>query len=80
MHLVEFIEDCQSSQLHLQVLNILNKEAANTKSNPAKYIRFINNRLNLEEAEIRAACVGTLGKFALNFPELKNDIIEILKQ
>jgi len=45
-------------------LGILNREASN-RAAPKKIIRFINNRVHLEEAEIRAAAVGTIGKFGI---------------
>jgi coatomer protein complex subunit gamma len=34
-----------------------------------KVIRIVNNRIHLEESEIRAAAVGVLGKFAVNYPD-----------
>jgi len=45
-----------------------------SKESPSKYVRFIFNRITLEEPEIRAAAVGTLGKFGLQFAQLREEI------
>lgn len=63
----------------MQVLSILNREASK-KAAPKKVIRFINNRIHLEDSEIRAAAIGTIGKFGLKYPELKDNIVNLLKQ
>ena len=44
-----------------------------------RYIRFLYNRINLEKAEIRAASIHTLGKFALEFEEVREQIIYIMQ-
>ncbi|KRX03144.1 Coatomer/clathrin adaptor appendage, Ig-like subdomain [Pseudocohnilembus persalinus] len=77
--LAEYIEDCQFPYLQLQVLSILNKEASK-KQAPLKIIRFINNRIHLEDAEIRAAAIGIIGKFGQNYPELRPSMINLLQQ
>lgn len=41
-------------------------------------MRYIYNRVLLEEAEVRVAALSTLGKFALQFPDLRSDIIRLL--
>lgn len=77
--LAEFIEDCQYPSIHIQVMNLLAKEAQNIP-NPAKIARLINNRTLLEGPEIRAAAITTLGKFAQTKPKLVNQIRPILEQ
>lgn len=42
-------------------------------------MRFINNRINLEEAEIRAAAIGTIGKLGINNEEVRESIRGILE-
>ena len=53
-HLCEFIEDCEFTKLNTRILNLLGQEIPNV-SHPAKYIRFIFNRVILEKPEVRAA-------------------------
>jgi coatomer subunit gamma len=48
--------------------------------NPASYIRFIYNRVNLEKAVIRAAAVSALASFAFNCENLKDSILLLLKK
>jgi coatomer protein complex subunit gamma len=48
--------------------------------NPSRYIRFVNNRITLENAEIRAASISTLGKFGIRFDEVRNQVKSIMKQ
>ncbi|CAD8045387.1 unnamed protein product [Paramecium sonneborni] len=75
--LADYIEDCQHSALQLSVLSILNREASK-KQCPTRVIRIVNNRLHLEDAEIRAAAVGVLGKFLLHYPNEKVNLLELL--
>ncbi|KCV70563.1 hypothetical protein H696_02908 [Fonticula alba] len=67
LHLCEFIEDCEFPALAIRVLNFLGAEAPNT-SCPGKFIRYINNRVILESAPVRAAACSALAKFALSPP------------
>jgi hypothetical protein len=46
----------------LQILGVINREA-HKRHVPKRSIRFINNRIYLEEPEIRAAAVGAIAKF-----------------
>jgi len=80
MHLVEYIEDCQFPQLHLYILNILNKQILTYNIQPIKYVRYILNRMTLESNEVRAGAISSLGKFALKFPDLKDTIVELIKR
>lgn len=62
-HLCEFIEDCEHSQLSTQILHLLGKEGPSMPK-PGNYIRYIYNRLILENATVRAAAVAALSRFA----------------
>ena len=52
-HLCEFIEDCEHVELSVRVLHILGKDGPQAPQ-PAKYIRFVYNRVILEAAPVRA--------------------------
>jgi coatomer protein complex subunit gamma len=60
-------------------LNFLAIEAPKAK-NPASYIRFIYNRVNLEKAVIRAAAVSALANIAFNVPSLVDSILLLLQK
>lgn len=62
-HLCEFIEDCNFAKLACRVLHVLGAEGPKT-GNPNKYIRYIYNRVILENAVVRAAAVSALAQFA----------------
>jgi len=78
LHLCEFIEDCEYPSLCVRILGFLGAEVPNTGV-PAKYIRFIYNRLILENALIRAAAVDALTKIAMKCPSLRKDISVLLQ-
>ena len=52
-HLCEFIEDCEHTVLATRILHLLGREGPRTPQ-PAKYIRFIYNRIILENPAVRA--------------------------
>lgn len=79
LHLCEFIDDCEFSELIVQVMHVLGRVGPTTTS-PSKYIRFVFNRLILENAVVRAAAVTTLGAFATRLPELRQSILILLKR
>ncbi|EFH45403.1 hypothetical protein ARALYDRAFT_491217 [Arabidopsis lyrata subsp. lyrata] len=80
LHLCEFIEDCEFTYLSTQViLHFLGIEGPNT-SDPSKYIRYIYNRVHLENATVRAAAVSTLAKFGFMVESLKPRITVLLKR
>lgn len=79
LHLCEFIEDCEFSELIIQTLYILGSVGPHTQS-PSRYIRYVFNRVILENASVRAAAVSTLGTFATRVPELRPSIIALLKR
>ncbi|KAK5111861.1 hypothetical protein LTR62_004593 [Meristemomyces frigidus] len=63
-HLCEFIEDCEFTKLAVRILHLLGVEGPTTRQ-PTKYIRYIYNRVVLENAIVRAAAVTALGKFGI---------------
>lgn len=63
-HLCEFIEDCEFTKLAVRILHLLGLEGPKT-SQPTKYIRYIYNRVVLENAIVRAAAVTALAKFGV---------------
>ena len=79
LHLCEFIEDCEYGELIAQVMHVLGSVGPTTSS-PARYIRFIFNRIILENAAVRAAAVSTLGAFAMALPELRSSVLILLKR
>ncbi|XP_020572866.1 coatomer subunit gamma-2 [Phalaenopsis equestris] len=77
--LCEFIEDCEFTYLSTQVLHFLGNEGVKT-SDPSKYIRYIYNRVILENATVRAAAVSTLAKFGSMVESLKPRIFVLLRR
>ncbi|KAH0454873.1 hypothetical protein IEQ34_016797 [Dendrobium chrysotoxum] len=77
--LCEFIEDCEFTYLSTQVLHFLGNEGPKT-SDPSKYIRYIYNRVILENATVRAAAVSTLAKFGSIVESLKPRIFVLLRR
>mmetsp|Transcript_4089 Transcript_4089/g.7148 ORF Transcript_4089/g.7148 Transcript_4089/m.7148 type:complete len:938 (+) Transcript_4089:116-2929(+) len=76
-HLCEFIEDCEFTSLSAQILHVLGELGPST-SQPAKYIRFVYNRIILENAHVRAAAIAALGKFGSQVDSLTDSIIVLL--
>ena len=64
-HLCEFIEECEFTKLSVRILHLLGIEGPKPHQ-PTKYIRYIYNRVVLENATVRAAAVASLAKFGLN--------------
>jgi coatomer protein complex subunit gamma len=79
LHLCEFIEDCEFTRLSTEILHLLGELGPSTSA-PARYIRFIYNRVILENAAVRAAAVSALAKFAANCPSLRSSIMTLLKR
>ena len=63
--LCEFIEDCEFTKLSVRILHLLGAEGPKA-AQPSKYIRYIYNRVVLENAIVRAAAVSSLAKFGVN--------------
>lgn len=78
-HLCEFIEDCEFSYLSTQILHFLGNEGPKTVD-PSKYIRYIHNRVILENATVRASAVSALAKFGALVDSLKPRILVLLKR
>lgn len=78
-HLCEFIEDCDYLQLATRILHLLGREGPQTTT-PAKYIRYIYNRVILETAEVRAAAVSALAKFGASSDDLLPSILVLLQR
>jgi len=77
LHLCEFIEDCEFTELIVQIMHIVGAVGPTTCT-PARYIRFVFNRLILENSMVRAAAISTLGAFATAVPEVRNSCIALL--
>ena len=78
-HLCEFIEDCEFTKLAVRILHLLGVEGPKT-SHPTKYVRYIYNRVVLENALVRAAAVTALAKFGVGQkdPEVKRSVTVLL--
>ncbi|AES89090.1 putative coatomer/calthrin adaptor appendage subdomain, coatomer gamma subunit [Medicago truncatula] len=79
LHLCEFIEDCEFTYLSTQILHFLGIEGPKTLD-PSKYIRYIYNRVHLENATVRASAVSTLAKFGASVDGLKPRIFVLLRR
>ncbi|TPX44374.1 hypothetical protein SeLEV6574_g04537 [Synchytrium endobioticum] len=78
-HLCEFIEDCEFTKLAVRILYLLGVEGPKAP-NPSKYIRYIYNRVILENATVRAAAVSSLARFAAENAELRDRIQVLLNR
>uniref|UniRef100_A0A8C5RH20 Coatomer subunit gamma n=1 Tax=Laticauda laticaudata TaxID=8630 RepID=A0A8C5RH20_LATLA len=78
-HLCEFIEDCEHTVLATKILHLLGKEGPRTPT-PSKYIRFIFNRVVLENEAVRAAAVSALAKFGAQNENLLPSILVLLQR
>jgi len=77
LHLSEFIEDCEYTHLSIDILHVLGEDGPLT-NDPSKYIRYIYNRLFLENAAIRAAAVSALTRFGIHCPALRRQLATLL--
>ncbi|RKO90489.1 adaptin N terminal region-domain-containing protein, partial [Blyttiomyces helicus] len=76
-HLCEFIEDCEFTKLAVRILHLLGSEGPKSAT-PSKFIRYIYNRVILENATVRAAAVSALARFAVHLVELRERIKVLL--
>jgi coatomer protein complex subunit gamma len=78
-HLCEFIEDCEFTKLAVRILHLIGLEGPKT-AQPTKYIRYIYNRVVLENAIVRAAAVTALAKFGVGQkdPDVKSSVRVLL--
>eukprot|EP00730_Choanoeca_flexa_P002859 TRINITY_DN11208_c0_g1_i2.p1 TRINITY_DN11208_c0_g1~~TRINITY_DN11208_c0_g1_i2.p1 ORF type:complete len:873 (+),score=297.02 TRINITY_DN11208_c0_g1_i2:71-2689(+) len=77
--LCEYIEDCEHPSLLTTILHMLG-ERGPTTAHPSKYIRFIYNRLILENSLVRAAAVDALAKFGSQCEDIKDSVVVLLKR
>ncbi|CAD7970950.1 unnamed protein product [Amoebophrya sp. A120] len=78
LHLCEFIEDCEYPDLCMRILAFLGENVPLQQS-PGKFVRFMYNRLILENALVRAAAADALTKVGLKVPSLRSDIATLLE-
>ena len=78
LHLCEFIEDCEFPNLACSILSFLTDHVPKTQD-PSKFIRFIYNRLILENATVRSAAVESLTRISLACPGLTANIKVLLE-
>ena len=78
LHLCEFIEDCEYPNLCCSIISFLTENIPRTQD-PSKFIRFIYNRLILENATVRSAAVDSLTRISLNCPTLSANIRVLLE-
>lgn len=78
-YLCEFIEDCEYTYLSTKILHLLGQEGPSA-SCPSKYIRYIYNRVILENATVRAAAVSSLAKFGAQLESLRPSILSLLRR
>ncbi|BBM97369.1 coatomer subunit gamma [Marchantia polymorpha subsp. ruderalis] len=78
-HLCEFIEDCEFTYLSTQILHLLGNEGPRT-ADPSKYIRYIYNRVVLENATVRASAVSALAKFGAAVESLQPRILVLIRR
>ncbi|KAJ3193196.1 Coatomer subunit gamma-2 [Irineochytrium annulatum] len=76
-HLCEFIEDCEFTKLAVRILHLLGTEGPKTAT-PSKYIRYIYNRIILENATVKAAAVMAMARFAIEIDDLRDRIKVLL--
>ncbi|KAJ3097292.1 coatomer subunit gamma, partial [Physocladia obscura] len=76
-HLCEFIEDCEFTKLAVRILHLLGIEGPKSAT-PSKFIRYIYNRIILENATVKAAAVSAMGHFAVEVVDLRARIRVLL--
>uniref|UniRef100_H2YIZ1 Coatomer subunit gamma n=1 Tax=Ciona savignyi TaxID=51511 RepID=H2YIZ1_CIOSA len=79
-HLCEFIEGCKTLVKYAgKIIHLLGREGPKTP-NPSKYIRFIYNRVILENEAVRAAAVSALARFGAQCDDLRESILSLLSR
>jgi coatomer protein complex subunit gamma len=78
-YLCDFIEDCEYPLLSVQILDFLGEEGPKTKS-PSRFIRYIFNRVILEQPRVRSAAVSSLAKFAATCPSLTDSVLALMQR
>uniref|UniRef100_H2YIY9 Coatomer subunit gamma n=1 Tax=Ciona savignyi TaxID=51511 RepID=H2YIY9_CIOSA len=65
--------------LATKIIHLLGREGPKTP-NPSKYIRFIYNRVILENEAVRAAAVSALARFGAQCDDLRESILSLLSR
>jgi coatomer protein complex subunit gamma len=77
--LAEYIEDCQFDNLKTKILNILGKEGPSVQST-SQLVRYIYNRIILENSVVRASAISALGDIAYKDKSLRKNILNLIKR
>eukprot|EP00163_Fabomonas_tropica_P029787 TRINITY_DN6527_c0_g1_i1.p1 TRINITY_DN6527_c0_g1~~TRINITY_DN6527_c0_g1_i1.p1 ORF type:complete len:889 (-),score=290.72 TRINITY_DN6527_c0_g1_i1:395-3061(-) len=77
-NLCEFIEDCEFTNLSCRVLHFVGERGPSSLQ-PSRFIRYLYNRVILENATIRASALCALSKFGLKVPELRDSIVALCR-
>jgi coatomer protein complex subunit gamma len=77
--LAEFIEDCEFTFLSVQILALLGQEGPSAKD-PARFVRYVYNRVILENAAVRAAALSALARFGTASEELRPRVVVLLRR
>merc|ERR1712137_3246 len=77
LHLSDFIEDCEYSDLSSRILYTLGEEGTSTSCSH-KFIRYIFNRILLESPVVRVAAVNALAKYGRRCPALHKRVCLLL--
>lgn len=78
-HLCEFIEDCEYTNLSVRILHMIGSVGPKSQR-PVIYVRYIYNRVLLENAMVRGAAVSALAKFAVVSKELRGRLHVLLSR
>ncbi|OAF65472.1 Gamma-COP [Intoshia linei] len=78
-HLSEFIEDCEHTNLLIRILSLIGCEGPKS-SEPYKYIRYVYNRILLENSPIRRVVTHVLAKFGASCDYLRASVITLLER
>ncbi|GFE54606.1 coat gamma subunit [Babesia ovis] len=76
-NLCDFIEDCEYPDLNAKVLKFLGEYVPKAAA-PEEYVRYIYNRLLLENATVRAAGIEALDNIVRECPALKASVSVLL--
>lgn len=74
----EYIEDPYSPKLVLIILNIFVENVQHC-SDPCKCLRFILNRIHLDESKVRSAAVSCLGEIGMKIESVREECHDIIE-
>ena len=66
--LMEYTEDCEYQPIHIMIMDLMDQEIKKPGLDASKFIRYIYNRITLENTPIRSKGISTLGQIALSHP------------